>query len=117
MTRMIAILSAVPIVLVCLGCAAGRVSFSYYDDDPPPTRVVHVHKEPVHVHRRSVHVCRRGDHDCYWDGAKVVVIPRHRHGPNCGHLWNGKHWVVVKKAKVRRAHRPPARVTRIRRLP
>jgi hypothetical protein len=104
---------------VTLGCSGGRYSFHYYDDDPPPARVVHVHKHRVPAHTHTVHVCGRDHGDCYWDGERVVVIRGHRHGPGCGHAWDGKHWIIVKKAppKVRRIHAPPPRSVRIRRLP
>lgn len=108
------------IAAVTAGCSGGRFSFNYYDDDPPPVKVVHVHKRPLHV-------CNHDHHDCYWDGSRVVVIGGHRHGPGCGHMWDGKHWVVYKakvtgrhppfkKAKVRRAHPPPGK-TRVRTVP
>jgi hypothetical protein len=82
------------LLLVSSGCSLGSISFHHHDDRP--------------VHSRRVlhnHVCNRDCHDHYYDGQRVVVIrDRHRHGPECGHHWDGRHWMVVKKgkSKVRR---------------
>lgn len=49
-------------------------------------------------HRRGIghtsHVCSRSCHDHFFDGAKLVYLKGHHHSPNCGHYWNGKHWVL-----------------------
>lgn len=116
LNRRLGVVSLVSILIACSGCVGGRVSFSYYDDDPRPAKVVRVHKHTRHVHEHR-RVCTRDCHDCYWDGTQVVIIEGHRHGPGCGHVWDGKHWVVVKKAKAKRAYPPAAKVTRIKRVP
>lgn len=81
------------------GCQGG-LAVNYYEADPPP-RVVHVDRG---------HVCGPGCHDHYWDGGKIVVIrDRHRHGPGCGHHFDGNHWVIA----VSRDRPGPDRVVRI----
>ena len=117
LSRRLGVLPLLSILMVCLGCSGGRISFSYYDDDPSPVKVVRVHKH-THAYAHPPHVCTHDCHDCYWDGARVVVIKGHRHGPGCGHVWSGKNWVVVKKGRAKRHHHPHGhRVTRIRRVP
>ena len=60
-----------------------------------PVRRTHVHT--THVHPRTV--CTHDCPDCYYDGSRVVVIKGHRHGPGCGHHWDGRNWVVVRKVR------------------
>ncbi len=56
------------------------------------------------------HICGPGCHDHYWDGGKIVVIrDKHRHGPSCGHHFDGNHWVIA----VSRDRPGPDRVVRI----
>ena len=90
--RSLWVISLASATLVCLGCNGGRLSFSYHDHKP--VRRTHVHR----------HVC---DHDChhhYYDGTNLVVLKGHRHGPGCGHFWDGSRWVISKVAAVRPAH-------------
>ena len=84
---------------LCFGCAGGSLSVDYHDHRP--VRRTHVHR--THVHRPHVHThrCR----DCYYDGDTLLVIKGHRHGPGCGHHWDGRRWVV------RRTKAPPKLVT------
>lgn len=42
----------------------------------------------------SGHTCNENCHNHYWNGAKLVSLKRHRHRANCGHQWDGSHWVV-----------------------
>ncbi len=43
----------------------------------------------------------------------------HRHGPGCGHHWDGRYWVVVRKDRydddvhIHRAHEPPRKVIKV----
>lgn len=110
LTRSIWLMPLASMALGCMGCGFRSVSFSYYDDDPPPVRVARVHR---HVH----HTCGYDCHDCYWDGHKVVIIKGHRHGPGCGHVWDGKHWMVVKRSKARPVHRRTVKVHKARPIP
>jgi hypothetical protein len=99
-----------PLALVCAGCSLGRLSFNYYDDD-------HHRYRPVRVARvHTAHVCTYDCNEHYWDGASVVVLTGHRHGPHCGHSWDGAHWMIVREGKARRAHRRHARVARVARV-
>lgn len=57
------------------------------------SRWIVVARTPSHVH--VDHVCGPSCHDHYWDGGKIVVIRgRHRHGPGCGHILEGGHWMI-----------------------
>ena len=107
--RSLGVVSLVSIMFGCLGCAGGRLSLSYYDREPRPVRV-------THVHRHAKHVCTHDCHDCYWDGIKVVVLKGHRHGPGCGHVWDGKNWIIARKANVVRVHPGPKKVKKVRRV-
>ncbi len=79
----------------CPGCRIEGISFSAYDHHPP-VRVRRVHVDVSHV-------CTRDCRSHYWNGNRVVVLNEHRHGPHCGHLWSGTHW-VVRKARIRAVH-------------
>jgi len=69
------------------GCSGGSLSLNYYEPRPV------VYSRPVYV--REHHICSHDCHDHYWDGHGVVVLrDRHRHGPGCGHYWDGSHWTV-----------------------
>ncbi len=65
------------------GCDGGGFALEYHDHRPPP---------PVYV--EPVHVCTHECHHHYWDGGKLVVLKGHRHGPGCGHVFEGGHWVL-----------------------
>jgi hypothetical protein len=53
-----------------------------------------VYRDPVYEAIPVGHVCTRHCYDHYYDGSRVVVVRGgHRHGPNCGHKWNGRYWV------------------------
>lgn len=40
------------------------------------------------------HICTPHCHDHYYDGERMIYIKGdHRHGPGCGHTWNGTYWV------------------------
>jgi len=83
--------SFLALFLIPLGCSLGSLSIHHHEDGPRRVKRV--------PHR---HVCSRSCHDHYYDGSDVVVIRgRHRHGPDCGHDWDGHHWVVVTKGKAR----------------
>jgi hypothetical protein len=52
--------------------------------------------------KRIKHVCTSDCHHHYHDGVKLVPVKKgHRHGPGCGHRWNGKHWVKVEPHKAK----------------
>lgn len=85
---------------VLLGLTAGSlfvggcVTVLRHEHYRRPVRRTHVHT--THVHPR--HVCTHDCPDCYYDGSRVVVIKGHRHGPGCGHHWDGRSWVAVRRA-------------------
>ncbi len=84
-------------VFAAIGCRGGRVSF-HFDRHGP--RVVR-----EHVYVADTHVCSHDCRDHYWDGYRVVVISGgHHHGPECGHYWNGGHWVVGRTRTVHLDH-------------
>ncbi len=85
--------------MVCVGCRVSGFSLSVHDHDARPVRV-----KRVHVPR--AHICTHDCHAHYWDGAKVIVLAEHRHGHDCGHHWDGSHW-IVRKGRVKRAHGSP----------
>lgn len=99
--------------LLVVGCLLSGCAVHYHDHDDHPQRVVHV--------KRS-HVCGPGCHDHYWDGSRVLVIRGHRHGPGCGHDWDGRYWITVRKTPVhvhqepphRVIHEPPVRVSKVK---
>ena len=100
------------VLAVCVGCRIGRVSLSVYDD-PHHYRPVHV----TRVHVPAAHVCTYDCHEHYWDGAGVVVIAGgHHHSPDCGHHWNGSHWVVLKRHSAKRIHHGPKRLRKFKRV-
>ncbi len=49
------------------------------------------------------HVCDVNCHHHYYDEHKVtyVTVDKHRHGPGCGHEWNGDRWVVIRRTVAR----------------
>ncbi len=84
-----------PTVLTIAAILAGtgcHGSFVYYDDGHTTTK--------RRVQRGHVHV--KTCHDCYYDGPRLIVLTGHRHGPGCGHVWNGRHWVVARKAPAKK---------------
>ena len=105
MSRSVWLISLASVVVICAGCRLRSISFSHYEDRP--VRVTHVHTAPRHI-------CTHDCHEHYWDGARLVVITGgHHHGATCGHVWNGTHWVVVRKARVSRVHVVPRKVVRV----
>jgi hypothetical protein len=84
-TRFLWLLPGSMLILAGAACNGGSLSFSYHDQRPARTR---------HVHR--THVCTEACHHHYYNGTRVVVLDGHRHGPGCGHLWNGTHWIIVR---------------------
>jgi len=94
-----------------MGCSEGSFSFNYVEDDPPP-RVVVV--EPAHV-------CTPACAHYYHEGHYVVVKRGHHHGPGCGHVFDGRRWMVavatpsghVHVEAAKGVHPPPARAVRI----
>ena len=57
-------------------------------------RWIAVHAGHGHSSRPVRHVCTRDCHHHYYDGSRIIELPRHRHGPGCGHVWNGRYWVT-----------------------
>ncbi len=59
-----------------------------------PHWIVVQRSAPVATHVE--HVCSYDCHHHYWDGGRLVVIQgRHRHGPGCGHAFDGRRWLVT----------------------
>ncbi len=102
LTRLKSLLPLAAVVLACLACRGGSFSLNFHDYDARPVRV-------THVRERAVHVCTRGCDEHYWNEGALVVLSGHRHSSQCGHHWDGGHWVVVKKRKVRHGHDDHAR--------
>ena len=57
-------------------------------------------EKTIIVKTRDRHVCDINCHDHCYDGGRVVIIKGHRHGPDCGHSWDGAHWVKSKRVVV-----------------
>lgn len=76
-----------------------------YDDDDYEVDDDYDRDVAVRVERR--HVCTRNCYNHYYNGSRVVVLRHHRHHPGCGHVWNGRYWVLAS----RRGH--PRNVTRV----
>jgi hypothetical protein len=89
------------------GCRISSFHVSAYDDDPPPVQRVYLPEG---------HVCGQHCEDHYYDGARVVVLSGHRHGPGCGHDWDGYRWIVIRKGKVKHVHNQPP-VYRVHEVP
>jgi hypothetical protein len=85
------------------GCRLTGFALSAHEDPPPPQYVV----------VEEGHICGPYCHDHYWDGARVVVVRGHRHGPGCGHEWDGHYWVAVGKARVTHVHEAPRKVVKM----
>lgn len=113
MNRKIALSALAASVILMIGC-----NLTYVERRPA---VVHRRARPVVVHHPApvvVHEHHHGrpvvvehvhsrDCGCVHDGHSYFVIDKgHRHGPGCGHQFNGRHWVVYKEQ--------PARVRRVR---
>lgn len=98
-TRSIKLAALAVAVFACGGCRISSFSMSAYDDDHyhhRPARVTHVYAQ------HGGHVCTHDCRDHYWNGTRLVVLASgHRHGPHCGHHWNGSHWIVVGGHKVK----------------
>jgi len=78
--------------------AAMLLALSGCDDRDREVRTVHVSRG---------HVCDVNCHEHYEHEGRVVVVERHRHGPGCGHEWDGRRWVIVRtstRRPVRTAH-------------
>ena len=73
LTRSLGIASLVSITLSCLGCAGGRFSLSYYDREPRPVRVTHVHRHARKVNAKRMH-----------PGPTKVKKVKRVHDPSCG---------------------------------
>ncbi|GEM_PF-2303260 len=107
-------LTALGLTALCViaaGCEDGAVSFNYNRYERQP-RVEH---RVVYV--PETHVCGHGCHDHVYDGGRVVVVGGHRHGPGCGHDYDGHHWVIVGKARAVHVDREPAHVARVETVP
>ncbi len=80
--RILGSMGMVAIGYWCAGCS-GSVSF-FDHDHPRRTTVVHVDEG---------HVCTENcDH--YYHEGKYIVVHKHRHGPGCGHRFDGGRWIV-----------------------
>ncbi|MBI4716798.1 MAG: hypothetical protein HY763_03260 [Planctomycetes bacterium] len=88
MTSRMRVIGSACLALVAGGCHDGGFSFDYAEGRKG--KVTHV----------AAHIC--SDHCAhYYEGSRVVVIRGvHRHGPGCGHFFDGAHWVLV-------THAPP----------
>ena len=67
--------------------------FDYDDDD---------YDDAVVIER--THVCTRGCNHHFYNGSRVVVLRGHRHGPRCGHVWDGRYWIRGPRRAVRTRH-------------
>jgi len=83
------------VALAVTGCFGKSMSFSYYEPD---------HVRVKRVYLPSHHVCSHRCHEHYWDGRGVVVLRGHRHGPGCGHHWDGGYWKGIRKGNVKKIH-------------
>jgi len=45
------------------------------------------------IRKRPAHVCSRNCRNHLFDGSRVITLDNHRHGRNCGHVWDGTYWV------------------------
>lgn len=53
-----------------------------------------------HEHGETAkHVCTPDCHDHFWNGSRLVTLRGHRHGPDCGHVWKGRHWVAAGRSR------------------
>jgi len=57
--------------------------------------------EVRYVRVEKAHVCDVTCHEHHYDGKRVVAVKGHQHGPDCGHSWNGRAWVVARKRPAR----------------
>lgn len=85
-TKTVTLGSLTTLVLGCFGCHDANFSFQYVDDYPA--------QRHVYVDTPAVHICGRTCDQHYWNGARLVVLNNHHHGPRCGHHFDGSHWVV-----------------------
>ncbi len=101
-TRLIGLAALATAVIFTGGCRISSFSMSAYDDHHYRHRPAGV----THVYAHEGHVCSHDCHDHYWDGTRVVVLAGgHRHGPHCGHNWNGSRWIIVGKHAFKPSHR------------
>ena len=91
-------LAVAGIAVACSGCRLGSVSIGYYDDDNHYRR--HRTRHVTRIH--TGHVCSSGCSDHYWDGGRVVMLTDHHHGYDCGHHWDGSHWIAEKVRHIGR---------------
>ena len=58
-------------------------------------------RKVVRVQPERQHYCSVDCHHHYWDSQRTtyVKVDRHRHGPGCGHRWDGHHWVAVRRVE------------------
>ncbi len=93
------------VAVLVFGSIGGCSSFGYYDHRPVRQSHVYVEPQPVHVTRIAAdHVCDERCYDHVYNGSRVIVLRGHRHGPGCGHRWNGRYWVIAKAASHRRSN-------------
>jgi hypothetical protein len=56
----------------------------------------------IRITSSTTHICTPDCLDHYFDGEQLIFLRGHRHGPGCGHVWNGRYWVPETKRKVLR---------------
>ena len=54
-----------------------------------------VNRQTTVIRKRNTHVCSRNCDNHYFDGNRVITLDNHRHGRNCGHVWDGDYWIVA----------------------
>ncbi len=99
-TRVLGYGALAALALVCAGCRISSFSMSVDDDHRR-------HRRVTRLHLPTTHICTHNCHDHYWDGGRVVVLSRHRHGPNCGHYWDGSYWLSGSSSRKARVHGSP----------
>lgn len=84
--------TAICIGLFTLGCSGSSFSFNLHPDHHP-ARARYIEVD---------HVCGHHCNNHYWNGSRVVVLNDHHHHSDCGHHWDGSHWITAA-----RHHRSP----------
>ena len=79
------------------GCGRTDVSVSRHDQEP-----IVVEKHYIPAEGEVVHVCNRHCQDHYWDGSRIIIVEKgHEHKAGCGHVWDGRHWVLAQQPAKR----------------
>lgn len=83
-------------VLTIIGLASATLLASGCGGGGKRTKTVEV------VRPDRGHTCELHCHPHYHDNrGKLIVVKDHRHGPGCGHQWDGRRWVAAKRVETR----------------